>query len=143
MLLTAHTGTLIAPDLIATAGHCMQTAADCSNTRVVFNAINTTVLNGQSIPTNTVYACSAIVTQTLTSTQDWCIFRLTATVPSSVATPVTVGTVELPTGAPLMMIGHPSGLPRKYADDSTVRTVEYVMHVTPRDRIFTITPFTP
>jgi hypothetical protein len=49
------------------------------------------------------------------SSADWGIIRLDRSVPSSVATPVNVGTSQVPVGTPLMMIGHPVGLPRKYA----------------------------
>jgi hypothetical protein len=49
------------------------------------------------------------------SSADWGIIRLDRSVPSSVATPVNVGTSQVPVGTPLMMIGYPVGLPRKYA----------------------------
>jgi hypothetical protein len=49
---------------------------------------------------------------------DWGIIRLDRSVPSSVATPVNVGTGQVPVGTPLMMIGHPVGLPRKYVAPS-------------------------
>ena len=39
------------------------------------------------------------------------------------ASPVNVGTDQVPVGTPLMMIGHPVGLPRKYADDALVSRV--------------------
>jgi hypothetical protein len=85
----------------------MQTAADCANTAVVFNAINTTVQSGATIPTDTVFTCSYIFTTTLSATQDWAVFRLSSSVAPSVATPAVVGTSELQRAAPLMMIGHP------------------------------------
>ena len=53
-------GTLIAPDMIATAGHCVDTS-DCSQTSVVFNAINTNVINGATIPTDMVFSCASVV----------------------------------------------------------------------------------
>jgi hypothetical protein len=57
------TGTLIAPDLIATAGHCVTNTNDCSKTRFVFNAINTNVISGATIPADTVFSCAEIVTR--------------------------------------------------------------------------------
>jgi hypothetical protein len=57
------TGTLIAPDLIATAGHCVTSTSDCSSTRFVFNAINTNVISGATIPPDTVFSCAQIVTR--------------------------------------------------------------------------------
>ena len=45
---------------------------------------------------------------------DYAVFQLDRVVPASVATPVMVGMMDAPQGAAIMMIGHPSGLPRKY-----------------------------
>jgi secreted trypsin-like serine protease len=49
-------GTLIAPNVIATAGHCVTSQLECSVTAVIFNATDETVASGL-FPNNTVYFC--------------------------------------------------------------------------------------
>ena len=131
-------GTLIGHDdqgraLIATAGHCIEDALDCANTKVIFNA-TATAISALSVPADHAYDCDAIVAGDLATAYvsaqysvnqgwgpnrniDWAVIRLDRGVPTSVATPVTVR-LAVPAVAledDIMMIGHPTGLPRKYA----------------------------
>ena len=101
-------GTLIAPDLVATAGHCINDGS-CSGVKVVFHATDQTMTPGNTVPANTVYQCDRVETSVLTSGKDYAVFKLDRPVPPWVATPVTVGSDAMPAGAGLMMIGHPSG----------------------------------
>ena len=50
-------GTLIAPNMVATAGRCGRDASDCSGTTVVFGATSDTMTPGAAIPADTVYSC--------------------------------------------------------------------------------------
>ena len=103
-------GTLIAPDLIATAGHCIDSGS-CGGVTAVFHATDQTMTAHNTVPTNTVYRCASVVTSVLSDGKDYAVFRLDRAVPASVATPVTVGSDSMPVGTGLMMIGHPSGNP--------------------------------
>jgi hypothetical protein len=113
---------LVAPDTIATAGHCVTDAADCTDVAFVFGFVmldaNTPVL---TIDASQVYYCSEIIDrELLASGADWALIRLDRQVTDH--TPLAVrrsGTV--PTGENLLMIGHPVGLPRKYAGGATVQ----------------------
>ena len=79
---------------------------------------------GGAIPQDTVYSCTRVlVSRNVGGTIDYGIFEINASVLASVATPAIVGNAEMPSGTGLMMIGHPSGLPRKYAGDATVTNV--------------------
>ena len=123
MTIGACSGTLIAPDLVATAGHCAPATAPCTDKRIVFNATNVNMRDGDAIPADTLYSCAEVVAREFSGGQDWAVIRLDREVPATVATPVVVGTNEMPPGTGLMMIGHPNSLPRKYADEATVGVV--------------------
>ena len=115
-------GTLIAPNLVSTAGHCISSSS-CSSKRIVFGATNVNMRAGNAIPADSLYSCASVVRSVNGGGQDWAVFRLNGVVPSSVAVPATVGSGQMPRGTSLMMIGHPSGLPRKYAGDASVISV--------------------
>jgi len=48
-------GTLIVPNKIATAGHCI---SSCGSVRVVFGADNESIVAGNAIPADTIYSCT-------------------------------------------------------------------------------------
>ena len=123
MTTSACGGTLIAPDLVATAGHCMPATGSCSGKRIVFGATNVNMLAGNAIPADRLYSCAEVVAQEYVSGRDWAVMRLDRQVPATVATPASVGTTTMTPGTGLMMIGHPNGLPRKYAGEATVASV--------------------
>jgi hypothetical protein len=112
-------GFLVAPDIIATAGHCA-CPNDCADLAVVFGfAIldaNTPVL---TIDESEIYYCSEVIARR-TGETDWSLIRLDREVsghsPLSVRSEGAVGD-----GEQLLVIGHPIGLPRKYAGGATVR----------------------
>jgi len=109
-------GFLVADDTIATAGHCV----DCSGTAFVFGF----KMSGPSspaltVPANDVYFCDSVI-DSVVSAADWGLIRLDRPVVGH--TPVSVRCDgQVPTGQDLMMVGHPVGLPRKYAAGATVR----------------------
>lgn len=119
------TAMLVGPDLVATAGHCIQTQAECEATRVVFGF--TADANGQNaqttVPSSDVYNCVDLVAQVFDgspTTDDWALFRVDRAV--SGRTPLTPrhdGMV--PSNASLVAIGHPHGVPLKLSSDGQVR----------------------
>ena len=117
-------GTLIAPDKIATAGHCIN-ADSCGINSFVFGATNERFKTGARFKTDLIYSCKSVDISVLHGTQDWAVVTLDRPVPTSVASPVVVQSAEAAAGTSLMMIGHPSGIPRKYAGDASVVEVQY------------------
>lgn len=120
-------GFLVAPNMIATAGHCIRTEgkpdSDCSVTRFVFNFS----LTHQDDPANhlsknEVYSCKRIVAREFTSNQDWALIELDRPVENH--RPLNIRKEGQPqTGDALVVIGHPTGLPKKVADGASVRSV--------------------
>ncbi len=116
-------GVLVGEDLIATAGHCIVDTGDCAATAFVFGFemidASTPAL---TFPASDVYFCNSIVDRVLDPAgADWGIIQLDRLVTGR--TPLSVrraGTV--PNGEPLVLIGHPVGLPTKVAGGATVRS---------------------
>jgi V8-like Glu-specific endopeptidase len=116
-------GFLVAPNLLVTAGHCITSDYDCESQKWVFDykqseeeAIEFTV------DSNSVYSCKRIIQRSLdrSSRDDFALIELDREVLDR--TPLefrTEGKVE--DNAPLVVIGHPSGLPTKVSDGANVR----------------------
>lgn len=129
VVLPACSGTLIGPDLFATAGHCIagpgglggsKSAASCrpgqlEGWSVVFDY--TSDSNGV-YPENNVYEAIEVVHCVDDSTYcdglnvDWAVVRLERQVVGRV--PVALQRTVVQVGTPVYVVGHPSGLPRKY-----------------------------
>lgn len=110
-------GFLVAPDIIATAGHC---AEDCLNMAVVFGFImldaDTPVL---TIPESEIYYCSEVIVCN-GGYQDGALIRLDREVTGHSPLPIRTAGI-IPDDEQLLVIGHPVGLPRKYAGGATIR----------------------
>ena len=117
-------GFLVGPDILVTAGHCMDSQTRCDTTSFVFDfgyLDSTTDLS--SVPSNNVFRCQTIVAQELDSDtkSDFAIVKLDR--PVTDRAPLKYKKDGIVTnGTKLVVIGHPSGLPTKIAGDSTVRT---------------------
>jgi len=112
-------GFLIAPDIIATAGH-LACDTDCTDTAYVFGL----VMRSADMPVlrvqrSEVYYCSEIIARDM-GMPDWAIIRLDREVtghkPLRFRTDGVINDDER-----LFVIGHPLGLLRKYAGGATVR----------------------
>ncbi len=118
-------GTLIANNLILTAGHCITSASDCARTSFVFGySVNAA---GQ-FPTRTssdqVYSCRRIIHREQVGTgADFGIIEIDRSVPDHQPLPMARRTTrnEMPNGTSLVMIGYPAGLPVKVAGGAAVR----------------------
>lgn len=116
-------GFLVAPDVLVTAGHCVQKQIDCQDYKWVFDfnqKIDGSIKT--NFPLNDVYFCKEIISrvrdpQTLL---DYSVIRLDRKVEGRAALKFrTEGKVA--DDAELMVIGHPSGLPTKIADQGKIR----------------------
>jgi hypothetical protein len=116
-------GFMVGPDLVATAGHCVTNRKGCMNTAFVFgfhmiDALTPVLHVGE----NDVYTCASIVGRVETTTNDWAVIRVDRPIVGHEALPLRrSGAVQSDTQvAGLAVIGHPAGIPAKYADNSTV-----------------------
>lgn len=115
-------GFLVSPNTIATAGHCIRDAQACSTTWFAFNYSYSSVgSDPRRVPANDVYKCKQIIRREENSgSADFAIIQLDR--PVTGHTPVAVRkTGIVAAGAPLVVIGYPSGLPLKIADGAKVR----------------------
>ncbi|HAH32962.1 MAG TPA: serine protease [Elusimicrobia bacterium] len=116
-------GSLVGPDLIMTAGHCLADAADCAATKIVFG-FSVKKMGGQAplkIAQNEVYNCKQIV-KVLEGDADYSLIRLNR--PVTGHKPLAVNrSSKLKNGDGVFVIGHPKGLPLKIADRATVRDI--------------------
>lgn len=112
-------GTLVAPDLFVTAGHCVS-AASCPGLRVVFNYRASPRSELETIAAEDVYACASVAARVENTTVDYALIRLDRAVTGRQPAPVRVGDRALVRGTPLLTVGHPSGLPQKVAGGATV-----------------------
>ncbi len=110
---------LVAPDLVATAGHCVECdrAADIA---VVFDFVMEDALTPTMVfRADQVYWIEEVVGYHV-GYPDWGLIRLDRRVPDRMPLPLRhAGRVN--DGQPLLVIGHPWGIPRKYAAGATVR----------------------
>jgi len=116
-------GFLVAKDVVATAGHCVKSAADLARMRFVFGFR----MKDASTPQTTfgsddVYRGAAVIGRALSDGDgtDWALVRLDREVIGR--KPVKFrATGKIKDGAALYVIGHPCGLPQKYAPGANVR----------------------
>lgn len=123
------TGFLVAPDLLVTAGHCMQDKSNCDDNKWVFDFNNQNVTvndKGENVffvKSKDVYSCKEIVAQKMESPPiflDYAVVRLERKVEDR--TPLSFRKVgKIADAEGVMVIGHPSGLPLKIADGAYVR----------------------
>ncbi|MFZ4404910.1 MAG: trypsin-like serine peptidase [Pseudobdellovibrionaceae bacterium] len=113
-------GFLVAENLIATAGHCMSDASDCSKYSFVFGfkMKDEKTLNDK-IDAEDVYRCKKIVKQDLTSNQDYALVELDRPVRGHKALELYDPKAEVEQD--IFVVGHPSGLPTKLAGGAKIR----------------------
>lgn len=120
-IIASCSGFLVAPDIIATAGHCMSDKSDCSQNFWVFDyRVEEKNQGSVTVEANDVYKCKEVIKQAYTDKLDFALVRLDRSVVNHF--PVKISKTEAEVGTPLVMIGHPSGLPQKIADGAIVRS---------------------
>lgn len=118
-------GTLIAKNIMLTAGHCITSASDCAATKFVFGY--DVAKKGKfpsEVPEVDVVGCKSIIYRIQEGEgADFGLIELdrniTTREPVKLAQRTT--TNELSKGAQLLMIGHPAGIPTKIDDGAKVR----------------------
>lgn len=117
--LSACTGFLVAPDIMATAGHCFQNEEDCTSKKLIFNVdAHNQNKNGYVVLSKNVYSCKEIITSEFSEEHDYALIRLDK---ASKRSPLKLNlTSKINNNATVFMIGHPLGLPLIHSKDSPV-----------------------
>ncbi len=114
-------GFLVAPNLVATAGHCIDNN-NLARTRFVFGYRIGNFSDGTiRLPNTDIFSADAIVGRDLVSDgADYAVVRLTR---PAIGKPIVKiqRTAKIADDQRVYVIGHPSGLPMKYAPDAVVR----------------------
>ncbi|MBK25328.1 MAG: hypothetical protein CME70_15140 [Halobacteriovorax sp.] len=113
-------GFLVAPDVLVTAGHCIEEQFDCDKFKWVFDFKKGT----QKIKKEDVYSCKQIYERDLYASKwklkDYAVIQLDR--PVKGRTPLKFrrkGKAKI--GDSLVVIGHPSGIPMKITDNGKVQ----------------------
>lgn len=115
-------GSLVAPDVIMTAGHCVTSVDACRGTSFVFGyAYKTAAHDPSTVPAADVYGCAALLGREQAGA-DWALIKLDRPVTGHV--PLTLSPSPVAKGDPLFVIGHPAGLPTKIAGGANVRETQ-------------------
>lgn len=127
-------GTLVAEDVIMTAGHCVTDQSKCATAKFVFGyALKKEGEYPQSVPAEEVYGCKSIIKQDLDTDPgffasvfnggpgpDFALIKLDRKVTGHKPLPIHKK-AKPAKGDKLFVIGHPVGLPLKVAGSAKVR----------------------
>jgi V8-like Glu-specific endopeptidase len=124
-------GTLVGPDLVLTAGHCVREISGngsvpaITSTRFVFGYQMRNDTTYSTISSAQVFTGKEIIGGTMnTKADDWALVRLSKSVPGTIAQPVTDWDLTpVRPDQKVFVIGYPSGIPLKYAPGATVRDI--------------------
>ncbi|WP_372652141.1 serine protease [Halobacteriovorax sp.] len=121
---------LIGPDIILTAGHCIKTEWECNSKSFVFDYRQDLLGKKEGpykrfrVPNSNIYKCAKILDRKLESDgnlEDWAIIKLDRIVEDR--EPLTYRKYgKMDTDSKLSLIGFPSGLPLKIAENGTLRS---------------------
>ena len=117
-------GFLVAPNKIMTAGHCIKSADDCSQTRFLFDfRLEKNQVVRTDFAEDQVYSCKKVLGWKKEDAGiDYAIIELDRPVVGR--TPLTLSNNrKLKPKKGVLVIGHPSGLPTKITDEAKVRVV--------------------
>lgn len=115
-------GSLIAPDVVLTAGHCVPANSDCKNTVLAFN-FSIKARGAQAperFPASSVYFCKELKTGL---GEDFALVYLDRRVEGFAPLAVDTSGRSLERRDRIFVSGHPMGLPVKVAVDAEVRNV--------------------
>ncbi|MFI5348480.1 MAG: trypsin-like serine peptidase [Elusimicrobiota bacterium] len=115
-------GSLVAPDIIMTAGHCVPSAEECASIKFVFGfAVKQKGVLPASVPAGEVYGCKELIGREQIGTgADWALVRLDRKVAGHDPLKLNLSG-KIANKAEVLVIGHPSGLPTKIAGGAHVR----------------------
>lgn len=128
-------GFLIGKNLIATAGHCIETQIDCDKSKWVFGyKVDYKTQDEVTVYSSQVYKCKKVISRSLddTTQNDYAVIELEEEVEGRDILEVRqAGAPKV--GDEIVVIGHPSGLPSKITSNAFIRSVNDVFFVTNLD----------
>jgi hypothetical protein len=115
-------GSLVAPDVIMTAGHCVPSADACGDIKFVFGfAVKKEGVNPNSVPETEVYGCKELIgREQVNDGADWALVRLDRKVAGHKPLKLNLAG-DIKEKTEVLVIGHPAGLPTKIAGGAHVR----------------------
>lgn len=115
-------GSLIAPDILMTAGHCITSESSCQGTKFVFGfAVTEKGKMPTTVATSDVYGCKKLLgREQVNNGADWALIKLDRPVTGHAPLKLNL-TGQIANKTPIVVIGHPAGLPTKIAGGSEVR----------------------
>lgn len=115
-------GSLVAPDIIMTAGHCITSASSCTGTKFVFGfSVKEAGKMPLTVAASDVYGCKQLIgREQVNNGADWALIRLDRAVTGHKPLKLNLAG-DPPNKTPLVVIGHPAGLPTKIAGGASVR----------------------
>jgi len=118
-------GFLVGDNLLVTAGHCIQDDSDCAKFKWVFDyKINHEGQKDILVKDESIYSCKKVINTVLnnSSMDDFALIELDRKITDRrVLDYRKTGRVSV--GDPLVVIGHPSGLPTKIADGAYIKSL--------------------
>lgn len=113
---------LVAPDLVATAGHCFKQTL-CDEMSFVFDFyVGGSSENVQAIPAHNVFACREVVAQQWGNGLDYALVRLDR--PATGRVPFTLQSTPPAVGSRVALLGYPSGILAKLDTAGEVLRIE-------------------
>ncbi|MDD2773463.1 MAG: serine protease [Elusimicrobiales bacterium] len=120
-------GFLVAPDIVATAGHCVKNEGDCASVKLVFGyAVKRAGILPLKTEPGDVYGCASVIYSTspgslseFSRQGDYALIRLNRAVANHAPLPLSHGSIK--NGAGVVVVGYPSGLPVKVSAGASVR----------------------
>ena len=112
---------LIAPDIVATAGHCIRDEHHCKTLAFVFDVGMSSDDFDYQIPKSNFYSCGELIERVEDSGTkvDYALIRLNKKV--SDRTPLKYRTSgKVMSGSEMAVIGHPYGIPKKFTDNGFI-----------------------
>lgn len=117
-------GFLVGEDTLVTAGHCVESLAECKSTKFVFGfAMKNPGAVATEVMSENVYGCENLVhTEQANGGADFAVIKLDRRVMNK--RPLEIRREGVPeVGQEIVVIGHPSGLPTKVAAGAKVRSI--------------------